>query len=246
MPAGRLIDGLKTTPLVWGRCFSVVVVDFEYASDAFDAICQDSDRSALREIESMFSSRTRERDVLLSGSTRNRPVGPFSSTLLEAFSIRSRRDCMPEELLGGWFCHSREEDALSAAKTRFGRFCSASSAVEALSARFQVYSARVAGRFAAWEDIQNLLAGSRSANDPQVICDTMAALRGADLDGIVLDRGDRSTAALVLCACAMSQLRQVRRFEMRWEDGRVVQALDSTDAQCGLPEPELADPSTTQ
>lgn len=216
MPIGRLIDQLKLSPLVWGLCYGVVAEDLEYASDALEELSPDDDASALREIERLFSNRAREREALLSGNPRNRPVGPFSSVVLEALSIRRQRDCLDEEIMGGWLCHARMEDAIFAAQERFTSFCATSEA-SFLSSRFQVYSARMAGRFAKSHDVARLLAGSRSANDPQTLSDMMTALRGAGIDGVVVERAQSPMAALVVRGCALSQLRQVRRIEVVWD-----------------------------
>ena len=222
MPVGRLIEQLKLAPLVWGRCFSVVSADFEYASDSLEAISSNCcDTAALREIEALHSPRARDRAELLSGNVRNRPVGPFSSVLLEAFSLRSRRDGLNDEHLGGWLCHLREEDAINAAKRRFTAFFSTSGA-DGLSARLHVYSCRTAGRFAVSDDVLRLLVGSRSANDPQAVSDTMTELRAAGIDGIVLDRGENPTSALVLRGCALSQVRQVRHIEVLWDGDQAI------------------------
>lgn len=226
MPVGRLIGGLEITPLVWGRCYSVVAADLEYASDALKDISPGFDPNTLREIEAMHSARMRDRNMLLSGNPRNRPVGPFSSVLLEALSIRCPRDALDEKLLGGWLGHSSEEDAVAAAKSRFGGFCSASAA-NGLSASFQVYSARIAGRFARESDVLALLAGGKSANDPKTIADIMVELRTAEIDGIVLGQNEHATSALVLRGRAVTQLRQVRRIEIRSECGRLSTAGDS-------------------
>lgn len=226
MPVGRLIGGLKIAPLVWGRCFSVVAADLEYAFDALEDISPGLDPNTLREIEAMHSARMRDRNLLLSGNPRNQPVGPFSSVLLEALSIRCQRDVLDEKLLGGWLCHSSEDDAITAARTRFGSFCSASAANE-LSAGFQVYSARVAGRFSRESDVLALLASGKSANDPQRIADIMIELRAAEIDGIVLGQDDQATSALVLRGRAVSQIRQARRIEIRSEGGSLSVAGDS-------------------
>lgn len=230
MSIGRLIDQLKLTSLVWGRCFSVVAADFEYASDALEDISPNSDSNLLREIEGLNSTRARDRNALLSGNPRNRPVGPFSSVLLEALSIRNQRDALNHEVLSGWLCHLREEDATSAAQQHFATFCSTSEA-DFLSFRLQVYSSRMAGRFATREDVLRLLMGSRSANDPQTISDTMAVLRSAEIDGIVVDQGENPTSALVLRGCAVSQLRQVREIEVLW-DGDLASVRDDSIAEC--------------
>ena len=240
MPTGRLIDRLELAPLVWGRCFSVVTAEFEYGSDALEAITPDCDARALREIEGLYSSRAQDRNVLLSGNPKNRPVGPFSSVLLEALSIRSRRDTLNEESLGGWLCHLREEDAISAAQKRFATFCSTSEA-DRLASRLQVYSARIAGSFATKKDVLKLLVGARSANDPQTISDTMTDLRAAGIDGIVLDQGDDPTSALVLRGCAVSQLRQIRLIEVLWDGDQAVVRNDSI-ADCDS-EPGKTPPS---
>jgi hypothetical protein len=234
MPVGRLIDRLKLAPLVWGRCFSVVAADFEYASDALEEISTDLDASALREIEGLYSTRARDRKALLSGNVRNRPVGPFSSVLLEALSIRIRRHALKEEPLGGWLCHLREGDAVSAARRRFAGFCSTSEA-DRLSSRLQVYSARMAGRFATREDVLRLLLNGRSANDPRTIADTMTELHGAGIDGIVFDEGEESASTLVLRGCAVSQLRQTRQIEILWDRDRAIIIDDSTADQTGEP-----------
>ena len=233
MPVGRLIEQLKLAPLVWGRCFSVVSADFEYASDSLEAISSDSgDTAALREIEGLHSPRARDRAELLSGNVRDRPVGPFSSVLLEAFSIRGRRDGLNEERLGGWLCHLRDEDAISAAQRRFTTFFSTSGA-DSLSARLHLYSCRMAGRFAMSDDVLRLLAGSRSANDPQAVSDTMTELRAAGIDGIVLDQGENTVAALVLRGCALSQLRQVRHIEVLWDGDQAILSDESiADQDC--------------
>lgn len=136
MSVGRLIDRLQLAPLIWGRCFSLVAEDLEYASDVLEKISPDLDSSALREIEGLYSKRARERTTLLTGNVRNRPVGPFSSVLLEALSIRRLRDGLNEELLGGWLCHLHEEDATFATQERFAAFCAYSEA-NPLSARFK-------------------------------------------------------------------------------------------------------------
>lgn len=241
MSTGRLIDQLQLTPLVWGRCFSVVAADFEYASDALENISPDTDSSLLREIEGLKSTRARDRNALLSGNPRNRPVGPYSSAVLEALSIRNRRDALNQEILNGWHCHLREEDATSAAQQRFANFCSTSEAGY-LSFRLQVYSSRIAGRFAAREDVLRLLLGGESANDPRTISDTMADLRGAEIDGIVLDQGNNPTSALVLRGCAVSQLRQIREIEVLW-DGNLANIRDGSTADCdGKPKMSPADP----
>lgn len=234
MPVGRLIDQLKLAPLVWGRCFSVATEDLEYASDALKNISSDLDISALREIEGLSSARARARNVLLSGNARNRPVGPFSSVLLEALSIRRRHDGLSEETLGGWLCHLREEDAISAAQERFTAFSSTSEAGY-LSKCLQVYSARIAGRFATSEDVLRLLVGGRSANDPQTISDTMTVLQDAGIDGIVLGRAENPKTALVLRGCALSQLRQVRRIEVLWTGDRATIKDDSIGNPDGEP-----------
>lgn len=220
MPAGRLIDHLKLTPLVWGRCFSVVAADFEYASGALDDIASDS-RSALRELEGLHSARVRDRNALLSGDIRCRPVGPFSSVLLEALSIRSSRFAETEEPLSGWLCHLHEADAITDAKARFARFF-ADSAANGLSARIQVYSARIAGRFAAREDVLRLLSGRRAANDAQTLSDSMAELRSAGIDGFVVEHGQDPSSAIVFRSCAISQLRLARNIEVLCDGGQVI------------------------
>jgi len=237
MSTGRLIDQLELSPLVWGRCFSVVTADFEYASDALQDIAPDLDSSTLRELEGLYSKRARNRNLLLSGNPRNRPVGPFSSVLLEALSIRNQRDDLNQESLSGWLCHLREEDAIAAARKRFSTFCSTSKA-DCLSSHFQVYSSRMAGRFAMREDVLRLLGGRRSANDPQTISDTMTELHGAGIDGIVLDHGDNPASALVLSGCAVSQLRQVRPIEVLW-DGALAIVRDSSIEDCDS-EPKMS------
>lgn len=225
MPTGRLIEKLKLAPVVWGRCYSVVVADFEYASEALGEISPELDASLLREIEAMHSERTRERNSLLAGSPRNRPVGPFSSVLLEALSIRGGRDGLNGEQLAGWRCHLHEEDAIAEAQRRFSAFCAATTAGR-LSRRLQVYSARVAGNFANISDILRLLVGSRAANDSQSIAEVMDELRAFGVDGIVFDGSGNPVSALVLRGCAVSQLRQVRRIELSQDDNRRIVADD--------------------
>jgi hypothetical protein len=238
MPVGRLIEQMKLAPIVWGRCYSVVIADFEYASDALGQISSELDASLLREIEAMHSERTRERDSLLAGSSRNRPVGPYSSVLLEALSIRGGRDGLNGEQLGGWRCHLHEEDAIAEAQRRFAAFCAATSAGR-LSRRLQVYSARVAGNFANIGDILRLLLGRRAANESQSIVEVMVELRAFGVDGIVFDGSGNPLSALVLRGCAVSQLRQVRRIELRQDDNRRIFARDANkeiDFDC-LPHP---------
>lgn len=230
MSIGRMIDQLQLTPLVWGRCFSVVAAEFEYASDALDDLSQNTDSRLLREIEGLNSTRASDRNALLSGNPRNRPVGPFSSALLEALSIRKQRGSLSQEFLSGWHCHLREDDATSVAQQRIAAFCSTSETSN-LSFRLQIYSSRMAGRFASREDVLRLLAGAESANDPQTISDTMADLRGAEIDGIVLDQDENPTAALVLRGCAVSQLRQVREIEVLW-DGSLASIRECSIADC--------------
>ncbi len=234
MPVGRLIEQLNLAPVVWGRCYSVVIADFEYASDALDEISPDLDTSLLREIEGLHSGRAHERNSLLSGSARNRPFGPFSSVLLEALSIRGGRDALNGEQLGGWYCHLHEEDATSVARRRFAAFCSATRA-QRLSRRLQVYSARVAGNFATAKDVLRLLAGGRAANDPQRISEAMEELRAAGVDGILFDDSENSMSALVLRGCAVSQLRQVRKIALRQSEvlGIVGDYADG-DIDCGF------------
>ena len=233
MPAGRLIEQLKLAPIVWGRCYSVVTADFEYASDALDEISHDVDTSLLREIEGLHSARARERNSLLSGTARNRPFGPFSSVLLEALSILGGRDALNGEPLSGWYCHLHEEEATSEARRRFAAFCSATRA-QRLSRRLQVYSARVAGNFATAKDVLRMLAGGRAANDPQRISEAMEELRAAGLDGILFDGSENSMSALVLRGCAVSQLRQVRQIALRQcEVLGIVRDDVNTDVDCG-------------
>lgn len=241
MPTGRLIKQLRLAPVVWGRCYSVVIADFEYASDALGEISPEPDASLLREIEAMHSERTRERNSLLAGSPRNRPVGPFSSVLLEALSIRGGRDGLNGEQLAGWRCHLHEEDAIAEAQRRFSAFCAATTAGR-LSRRLQVYSARVAGNFANISDILRLLVGSRPANDPQSIVEAMGELRGFGVDGVVFDGSGNPVSALVLRGCAVSQLRQVRRIELSQDDNRRIVSDDETndiDSDC---QPQPANP----
>jgi hypothetical protein len=234
MPTGRLIKQLKLAPVVWGRCYSVVTAEFEYASDALDEISPDLDTGLLREIEGLHSERARERNSLLSGNARNRPFGPFSSVLLEALSIRGGRDTLNGEQLGGWYCHLHEEDATSEAQRRFAAFCSATRA-QRLSRRLQVYSARVAGNFATKGDVSRLLAGGRAANDPQRIAETMEELRAVGVDGILFDGSENPMSALVLRGCAVSQLRQVRQIALRQDDDLGIVADDGyTDIDCGF------------
>ncbi|MBK8335664.1 MAG: hypothetical protein IPL03_03305 [Sterolibacteriaceae bacterium] len=238
MPTGRLIEKIKLAPVVWGRCYSVVIADFEYASDALGEISPELDASLLREIEAMHSERTRERNSLLAGSSRDRPVGPYSSVLLEALSIRGSRDGLSGEQLGGWRCHLHEEDAIAEAQRRFAAFCFATSAGR-LSRRLQVYSARVAGNFANVSDVLRLLVGSRAANDSQSIVEVMDELRAFGVDGIVFDGSGNPVSALVLRGCAVSQLRQVRRIELRQDDNRRIVSDDESndiDFDC-LPQP---------
>lgn len=238
MPTGRLIEKIKLSPVVWGRCYSVVIADFEYASDALGEISPELDASLLREIEAMHSERTRERNSLLAGSSRDRPVGPYSSVLLEALSIRGSRDGLSGEQLGGWRCHLHEEDAIAEAQRRFAAFCFATSAGR-LSRRLQVYSARVAGNFANVSDVLRLLVGSRAANDSQSIVEVMDELRAFGVDGIVFDGSGNPVSALVLRGCAVSQLRQVRRIELRQDDNRRIVSDDESndiDFDC-LPQP---------
>lgn len=219
MSVGRIVDGLKTIPAVWGRCYSVVAADLEYASEAFEEISPDA--HALREIEAVSSARMHDRNLLLSGSAPDRPVGPFSAVLLDALSIRACRNDFPDESLGGWLCHSDERDAIRAAQTRFSQFANASSAV-GLSAIFQVYSARVAGTFATKADVLKLLVGGQSANDPRRIADAMAGLRSSAIDGIVVDQDECRVTLLVLRGSAVSQMRQVRQIELQSEVDQTV------------------------
>lgn len=239
MSARDVIGGLRLTPMVWGRCFSIATAGVESGWEVFDDLGGAAEANGLRMLEQLTSERATAHRRLLTSERSDRPVGPYASLILDAMSMPALREQFNDPTLSGWFCYAREQDAIDAASKRLQGFFETSGSSN-LPVQLKLYAGRLAGRFADWKDLARW-APSDAANESRSPSHSISALlRECGADGFVYTNMSNTCQSVVVTrGSAISQLREMKELLASYEGSQTiiqpatVESLDGVDPASG-------------
>jgi hypothetical protein len=235
MSARDVIGGLRLTPMVWGRCFSIATAGVESGWEVLEDLGGAAEANSLRMLEQLTSERATAHRRLLTSDRSDRPVGPYASLILDAMSMPALRKQFNDPTLSGWCCYAREQDAIDAATKRLEGFFETSESRN-LPVRLKLYAGKLVGRFADWKDLARW-APSDAANESRSPSHSVSALlRECGADGFVFaNMGSARQSVIVTRGSAISQLREMKELLASHDGSQTiiqpasVELLDSVD-----------------